>query len=146
MVATSDSTWLYCVELSSFPTGYTLLADSGATLIYDATPEYGAEICEINGTGCDYPSQACFCDSSFWSYWLSSGTAWNFASAGATCTPVANGDVQGWMWGDGSTPPPFYTFEQICGTEARAKAPKARALERRPQRPHGARPAAQPKR
>ncbi|MEM9292201.1 MAG: hypothetical protein AAGD01_11010 [Acidobacteriota bacterium] len=87
----------------------------------------GETVCAINGTGCDYPNQACFCSCSgsgecvFWIYWILEGGDWKKSSVGAGTQPVGNGDVNGWSWSSKS-PPPVRTFDEICGDSVSPKA------------------------
>lgn len=102
--------------------GAELLVRSGIDLAMEAGA-MGAAICRINGEGCNFPQEACFCQCEgtpcrYWSYWRLQEGAWVYSNLGAGNTTVRNGDVEGWRWGIGTAqtaePPPLLTFEDIC--------------------------------
>jgi hypothetical protein len=79
---------------------------------------WGTAVCRIEGTGCDYPRERCFCQClsppcRFWSYWLWQDGRWVYSQIGAGQHQVRDGDAQAWVWGDGQTPP-IVTPEVIC--------------------------------
>ncbi|OQA52567.1 MAG: hypothetical protein BWY43_00438 [candidate division WS2 bacterium ADurb.Bin280] len=49
----------------------------------------------------------------FWSYWKKDG-AWSFQNIGVNYSNVKNGDVEGWIFGDGSSSLPNIKFSDIC--------------------------------
>ena len=123
-----------CVE---FPedqlTGLQVLERSGLEMDYEAQG-MGATVCKLDGEGCTFPGNPCFCQCQgsscvYWSYWQLQNGAWQYSSYGASNTYLSNGSVEGWIWGEGTTssasPPPVYTFEQICGAQATATATTA---------------------
>ena len=60
----------------------------------------------VNGITYGSLSQSGFIDNSYWSYWTStSSTNWSSSWVGAGDRSLANGDWDGWSWGDGSTAP-----------------------------------------
>jgi hypothetical protein len=74
-------------------------------------------VCAIGGTGC--PADNCWCQCQgtpciYWSYWHWLAGAWEYSQAGAAGYQVHDGDIEGWRWGEGETPPPAVLFEQIC--------------------------------
>ena len=74
-------------------------------------------VCAIDGTGC--PASNCWCQCQgtpciYWSYWHWSDGSWHYSQEGAAGYQVHDGDVEGWRWGEGGTPPPTVSFEQIC--------------------------------
>ncbi len=80
-------------------------------------------MCSINGYGCAYPSQDCFCkcqgkSCEYWAYYHWVGGAWQYSQVGATGYQVKNGALEGWSWGQGNfssgTIPPTVKFEDIC--------------------------------
>lgn len=102
--------------------GYDVLERSGLDLSIEASG-IGATICRIDGEGCTYPQQSCFCGTegdtyTYWSYWHLENGAWVYSNLGASNVQVQPGMVQGWLWGPGSpngaTPPPAVTFAEIC--------------------------------
>ncbi len=102
--------------------GYELLQRANLDLNV-AVDGIGAAICRIDGEGCNYPQQSCFCGTEgdsyrYWSYWQLRDEGWQYANLGATNTQVQGGAVQGWLWGEGANntvaPPPLVTFAEIC--------------------------------
>ncbi|MCD6401298.1 MAG: ECF transporter S component, partial [Anaerolineales bacterium] len=53
----------------------------------------------------------------YWSYWHVEEGAWVYNVLGASQTVVYPGQVYGWVWGDGSTPPPLTSFSDVCTAE-----------------------------
>jgi|694.fasta_scaffold45991_4 hypothetical protein len=102
--------------------GYDLLQRSGLDLNIEVSG-MGAVICRIDGEGCTYPQQSCFCGTEgdsyiYWSYWLLANDGWQYANLGASNQMVQPGTVQGWVWGAGSNnsanPPPLVSFGELC--------------------------------
>ncbi|MCZ2114069.1 MAG: hypothetical protein LC131_09570 [Anaerolineae bacterium] len=85
----------------------------------------GAAVCSINDQGC--PSDDCFCSCPggnnclYWSYWIQNDGAWSYSAVGAGLHKLHDGEMSGWVWGQGSvtqaTPPPAISFDDVC-TEA----------------------------
>lgn len=114
-----------CVEFEEPAlSGLELLRRSGLDMIYEATA--GLTVCSIDGEGCQYPNEDCFCECmgdgpcTYWSYWhLDAETGqWTYSQLGADAYEVKPGTVDGWRWGAG-TPgnapePPQVTFAEIC--------------------------------
>lgn len=102
--------------------GAELLARSGFDLSIEAS-SMGATICRIDGEGCTFPGEACFCQCQgspciYWSYWRLDEGEWRYSNLGAGNTVVRAGDVDGWRWGQGAIDkaeaPPALTFQEIC--------------------------------
>ncbi|MFZ4850077.1 MAG: hypothetical protein ACOYL7_13190 [Caldilinea sp.] len=102
--------------------GDLLLARSGLELSIEAN-SMGATLCQIDGEGCAYPQQSCFCQCTgksclYWSYWRLVDGDWLYSNAGAGNTQVQDGQVDGWRWGIGTVdraqPPPAISFAEIC--------------------------------
>ena len=114
-----NTTQTYCISFEGDTiSGLDLLIKSGLPLKVQAYGGMGAEICQIGATGCDYPNQACACQSYgtngvYWSYHHLQDDKWKASIAGAGSYRVHPGDVEGWAWSDGA-PPPLYTFSQLC--------------------------------
>ena len=111
--------------------GAELLARSGLDLSLEASG-MGATICRIDGEGCDFPAETCFCQCQgspcvYWSYWRLNDGAWRYSNMGAGIAAVRNGDVDGWRWGlgtvDKAEAPPLISFEEICAEHAPASEP-----------------------
>lgn len=104
-------------------TGAELLTRSGLTLSVDASTGMGITVCQIEGEGCGYPAEPCFCqcmgggDCAYWNYYFRDpgATGWSYSALGAVLRKVNAGSVEGWVWGDGSSPPSAeVTYETIC--------------------------------
>jgi hypothetical protein len=110
---------------------------SGAELLNRAGVSYlaqsggmGTAVCKLDGEGCDYPTEDCFChckggDCAYWSYEHLRDGLWNYSQIGAAAYKVQPGAVEGWAWGPGNVQsgaqPPLLSFAQIC-TEVAAPA------------------------
>jgi hypothetical protein len=109
--------------------GLDLLLRSGLDLKVEAYGAMGAQVCKIDGTGCDYPGEPCVCQSYgpggvYWSYHHLREGKWRTSIVGASSYIVRSGEVEGWAWSDGAPPAQTYTFEQICPA-AQSPAPTA---------------------
>ena len=102
--------------------GYDLLAATGLDLKVEAAG-MGATICALDGEGCGFPQEACFCQCqgspcTYWSYWQLGEDGWHYRNLGAANTAVHNGDVEGWVWGEGTVSdarkPQPVSFAEIC--------------------------------
>lgn len=101
--------------------GLELLSRSGLDI---AT--WGTAVCRIERAGCDYPAERCFCEClappcRFWSYWQWRDGRWVYSEVGASQRQVSDGDIDGWVWGDGQTPP-VADPERICSTAEREES------------------------
>ena len=92
----------------------------------------GATICRLDGEGCTYPQQSCFCQCEgencvYWSYWHSQAGAWVYSNLGAANSVVAPGALEGWVWGAGTVDtaqsPPTLTFDAICAAPTATSTP-----------------------
>jgi hypothetical protein len=94
-----------CVAFSEDTvTGLDLLARSGLKL-----QTWGSAVCRVEGQGCDYPVEPCFCrcrgtPCAYWSYWHWEQGRWTYSSVGAAAYALQDGDIDGWAWGDGDPP------------------------------------------
>ncbi|MFP4344580.1 MAG: hypothetical protein ACLFU8_07800 [Anaerolineales bacterium] len=97
----------------------------------DLTPLFSAEsggvlLCSLDGLGC--PTAECFCECTgspcrYWSYFHYTPEGWTYAGQGASARRLESGDVDGWVWGDGSQRPPEITFEELCPSATPTPAP-----------------------
>ena len=90
----------------------------------------GEAVCRLAGVGPQ--SDDCFADyPDFWGYWRGDGHGgWTWSSAGAASTTVADGDLDGWVWGSGDTGttharPPSLTVADVCVVSSPSAAPAA---------------------
>jgi hypothetical protein len=102
-------------------TGFQLLQDSGLTFTFENFgPTLGNAICSIQNLGCQFPAQPCFCQCtgtgpcSFIAYFILQNGAFVLSPVGESTRVVHNKDVDGYIFNDGSTPPPVFTIHQIC--------------------------------
>jgi hypothetical protein len=105
--------------------GAELLRRSGLSVALGEYGGLGYGVCAIGDEGCP-AGRDCFCEcrGSPCAYWVyshqSSDGSWAISGVGASGWQVHDGDVDGWVWGDGSAAPPAVAFEEICpsqGTE-----------------------------
>jgi len=114
-----------CVEFSEDSiTGAEVLQRAGLKPVVSAYGGLGYSICAIDGEGCA-AGKDCFCQcrKSPCSYWVYShrqqdGT-WAISGVGASSWRLCSGDIDGWVWGDGSETPPPVAFENVCPAEAK---------------------------
>lgn len=87
----------------------------------------GSAVCKLDGEGCDYPTEDCFCkckgaECVYWAYQHLRGGKWAYSQLGASAVKVKPGDVEGWAWGAGSVQagaqPPALSLDQICAPQA----------------------------
>lgn len=98
--------------------GVDLLRRSGLDVAIMENLGGGAALCAVEGVGCPPTPQDCFCQCRggtcrYWSYFHLQGGAWTYAGTGAAGRALRDGDVDGWVWGDGRTAPPLLTWEEI---------------------------------
>lgn len=112
--------------------GAELLARSGFDLSIEAS-SMGATICRIDGEGCTFPGETCFCQCQgspcvYWSYWRLEQDEWRYSNLGAGNTVIHAGDVDGWRWGPGAVDkaeaPPTITLAEICEETPQAITPE----------------------
>jgi hypothetical protein len=95
-------------------TGYDLLQKSNLAIEAQFSP-MGVAVCSINNTGCPADNTCLKCmEPLYWSYWRMSGEKWVYSNLGTGLTSVRNGNIEAWVWGDGQSPPPHISFEEIC--------------------------------
>jgi len=99
-----------------------LLRRSGLEVVLTGYGGLGYGVCAIGGEGCA-AGQDCFCRcrGNPCAYWVSSHRSpdgsWAISGVGASAWQVHDGDVDGWVWGDGSTAPPAVSFAQVCPSD-----------------------------
>lgn len=117
-----------CVEFSE-PTisGTEVLLRAGLDATMDV--QRGGTICSIDGEGCQFPIESCFCHCetlgaacTYWAYHHLIDNQWVYSQIGASSYQVKPGTVEGWAWGQGAegegATPPVYTFDQLCANGA----------------------------
>ncbi len=110
----------YCVEFAEDSIdGAELLRRAGRSLVLEPYGGLGYGVCAIDGQGCA-AGQDCFCQcrTATCAYWTYSHRqpdgSWAISGIGTSAWSLRDGDVDGWVWGDGSTTPPTLSFETIC--------------------------------
>ncbi len=109
--------------------GVDLLRRSGLSLVLSSYGGLGYGVCAIDGEGCA-SGQDCFCQcrSNPCNYWTYSHRqadgSWAISGLGASAWQLHDGDVDGWVWGDGSVAPPALALSDIC-PEPSSAAPTA---------------------
>ncbi|HQI85785.1 MAG TPA: hypothetical protein PKV20_14495, partial [Anaerolineae bacterium] len=110
--------------------GVALLQRSGLAVDANSGP-MGSAVCTINREGCPVNDCFCKCKSApcfYWNYFhRNADGSWAYSGMGAATWTVGNGDIDGWVWGDGSVSPPALAFDAICGAESAPVAPPTAA-------------------
>jgi len=111
-------------------TGEDLLNLSEIPYISDVTNPMGSIVCSIDGEGCNFPAEKCFCQCgntgpcTYWTYFaLTEQGEWVYAPVGAKGRKIHHGDVDAWVWlskaskdvESANATVPVVTFEEICG-------------------------------
>jgi hypothetical protein len=117
-----------CVSLAEGPlTGAELLQHTDLEVIFEVSA-LGQKVCQVEGVGCPYPQTACFCqcmssDCTYWNYYYREpgDAAWTYSPLGSGARQIQPGGMEGWVWGDGRTPPPELAFEAVCPPPATAE-------------------------
>jgi hypothetical protein len=116
-------------------TGVELLRRSGLDVTLGIYGGLGYGVCAIDGEGCA-EGEDCFCQcrSEPCAYWVYSHQeldgSWTISGVGAATWELTGGNVDGWIWGDGSSAPPAVPFADICpapATQAATSVPSATA-------------------
>ncbi len=108
-----------CVEFEEEEiSGAELLRRSGLSVVFSSSSAFGRAVCRIGDTGCSDPGD-CFCqcrgaDCAYWAYFGLEDGAWRFQSFGPSQRRLRDGDMDGWIWGSGRTPPGQVTFGEVC--------------------------------
>ncbi|NPV08587.1 MAG: hypothetical protein HPY83_11590 [Anaerolineae bacterium] len=101
---------VFCLTLPrESVTGTELLQLSGLP-VGMATAGMGTQICQIGEVGCEPGRQHCFCQClgtpcTYWTYFYWKDAAWIYSPLGPGLRQVSDGDVDAWVWGDGTTLP-----------------------------------------
>ena len=96
-----------------------LLRRAGLEVVLTGYGGLGYGVCAIGGEGC-VTERDCFCRcrGNPCAYWVSSHRSpdgsWAISGVGASAWQVHDGNVDGWVWGDGSTAPPIVSFAEVC--------------------------------
>lgn len=117
--------------------GYELIVRAGFDVVSEQAA-MGATVCALDGEGCAFPREACFCqcqgrECTYWAYWQQDDSGvWRYSGAGAGNSRVRDGAVEGWVWGPGSVSeapaPPAVTFADICPVDTAGVAGAATTI------------------
>ncbi len=106
--------------------GAELLRRSGLAVSADARNAMGTLMCSIDGEGCAFPGEECFCACrtpgacQYWAYFQAQADgAWSYAAQGADQRRVVDGDMDAWVWVTSSSPaevslPPPIGLAEVC--------------------------------
>jgi len=129
IVAQDGSTRQTCVTLAAGEaSGRALLERSSLPVTLDDRNAMGALVCAIDGLGCDYPAEPCFCrceqlgTCTYWAYFVRSPPGeWTYSVQGVSAQPVRPGELHAWVWLDASRTGaealgllPDASFEAVC--------------------------------
>jgi hypothetical protein len=128
VVFAPDDVYTTCVTFDSELTGLELLQRAGLTVIQAGAAGVGESVCKIEGVGCAFPAEHCFCQCLstpciYWSYWYWQDGDWAFSQWGAASRRVRDGAMEAWVWGDGQTKPPAVNFASICASPPQLSSP-----------------------
>ncbi len=108
----------YCVAFEGETLGGLALLERASVEVTVQRGGGGTAVCAIDGLGC--PPNDCFCackgtPCAYWSYFhRDADSAWAYSGVGVGAWQLRDGDVDGWVWGDGSAQPPALSFTEIC--------------------------------
>lgn len=115
----------------TFPTdtisGFELLERSGFEYIAQQF-DFGRSICWLDGEGCNYPEEDCFCDPvNFWGYWTQDEgePIPTQSDVGPDDRTVEDGDLDHWVWGPSGSAPVPEDFSEVCPAQAGSPEPTA---------------------
>ncbi len=130
VVVFPDGTDTFCIEFTEDElSGAELLQRTGLPLVLSGFGGLGSGVCRIDNVGCSDPGN-CFCqcqgaDCHYWTYYELDGEAWRFLPVGASQRRVQDGAVDGWVWGNGHTPPGAASIGKLCAAVRPTPAPTA---------------------
>jgi hypothetical protein len=110
VVVLPDRVESFCIEFAGDTiTGTELLEQSGLSIVFAGFGGLGGGVCRIEDVGCSDPGN-CFCqcqgaDCAYWSYFALEDGAWTYENVGPAQHRLHDGDVDGWVWGDGRAKP-----------------------------------------
>ena len=107
-----------CIPLPGDMTAFDLVTASSMGVIMETDEDGDSAMCSIDGTGCAYPDEDCFCQCGsgtclLWTDWYWDDSQWE-VSLSSDERIISNGDIEAWAWGDGLSEPPIVSFADIC--------------------------------
>ncbi|MBN1657404.1 MAG: hypothetical protein JXA93_03330 [Anaerolineae bacterium] len=131
-----SETWCVAFEGATI-SGDELLARSELEILIDPSSGMGITVCRIEGLGCAYPAEHCFCQCmggescAYWNYFYRDpgDEAWTYSALGALLREVPPGGMEAWVWGDGQAPPAAdLTFDTVCAPPVPTAEPTVQEL------------------
>ena len=124
VIDTGSSVRTVVVAFAGTITGLQALQLAGADPTTYGFAGEGLAVCALDGVGEPATADACLgtpSDPRYWGYFRASGGAgaWTYARGGAGASTVHDGDVEGWRFGTGASPP----FRSFCDVVGCAPAP-----------------------
>lgn len=101
-------------------TAFDLLQRSDLAFTFQNFGSLGAAICSIETVGCDFPTEACFCQCpgtgtcNFFAFYTLENGQFVFSDVGVSSAILRNRDVIAFSFGDGSTAPAPQDIQEIC--------------------------------
>lgn len=119
----SGPVWSACISFSGTISGIAALEAARSTItdlapVYETYSGEGRAVCALRGVGSS-PPNCLGAQASYWAYFRNGA----YARGGASSSKVRDGDVEGWRYGTGSSPPRAAT----AGTRAVAAPPPTTA-------------------
>lgn len=82
--------------------GTDLLDRSGLEMVVDVSSGLGVTVCQIEGQGCAYPTEHCFCqcmgggECAYWNYFFreTGEGPWSYSALGAALRKIGDGSVE----------------------------------------------------
>jgi hypothetical protein len=108
--------------------GYELLSRAGFSTTQEPFAQ-GRAICSIDGSGCTYPKDRCWCRyPAYWRYWTrdDGDSAWRFSDLGPGARLVRDGSIDAWMWTSSTDAPALRTAQDVCAAQPAVTASAAR--------------------
>jgi len=101
-------------------TAFDLLQRSDLAFTFQNFGSLGAAICSIDGVGCQFPAEACFCQCTgtgpcnFFGFFKLQNGQFVFSDVGVSSSILRNKDVVAFAFGDGSAAPAPADIKTIC--------------------------------
>jgi hypothetical protein len=101
-------------------TAFDLLQLSGLEFTFQNFGSLGAAICSIDGAGCQFPAEACFCQCTgtgpcnFFGFYKLQNGQFVFSDVGVSSSVLRNKDVIAFSFGENATAPAPVSIQDIC--------------------------------
>jgi hypothetical protein len=101
-------------------TAFDLLQRSGLAFTFQNFGSLGAAICSVQSTGCQFPTEACFCQCTgrgpcnFFAFYTLQNGQFVLSNVGVSSSVLHNKDVIALAFGDASTAPAPLSIKDIC--------------------------------